>query len=248
MKKKSILFLAFLFILSCKKDAAKEVLALNLEKGYTQTLIYSTSTDNNSNGSMNDATEVKYRVDSIDGSGNYYLTGEIIRMTYNQKMFDETLHFDSRETTNNDPMMTTELMPLINNPFTFKIDKHGEVMEKQKFTKEIVSDLDASTYNIIPLNFPREAISVGHIWTQNKANPAIKSMSMTDEYFYSEPKEKELEILISSKISGMGIMKDTDIKGKYIFDRKTKALISATREMPVQIGGGSATFTILTVE
>lgn len=248
MKKKSTLFFAMFLLFSCKKEAAKEVLALHLEKGYTQTLIYSTSTDNNSNGSMSDATEVKYTVDSVDASGNYYLTGEILRMTYNQKMFDENVHYDSRETTSNDPMMATELQPLINNPFTFKIDKHGEIMEKQKFTKETAGDLDASAYNIIPFNFPKEAIAVGHIWTQNKTNPLLKSMSTTDEYFYSGVKDNEMEISVSSKISGMGVMNDSNVKGKYIFDNKTKALVSAEREMPVQMGGGTATFTILTVK
>lgn len=248
MKKKSILFLIICTLLACKKDVPKEVLALNLPKGYTQTLIYSTSTDQNSNGSMSDATEVKYTVDSIDASGNYYLTGEILRMTYNQKMFDENVHYDSRETAKNDPMMAAELQPLINNPFTFKIDKHGEVMEKQKFTKEVISDLDASTYNIIPFNFPREPIAVGHIWKQTKANPVIKSISTTDEYFYSGGKDNDLEITVSSKAPGMVGMEGTDIKGKYIFDSKTKALISAERAMPVQMGGGTATFTIITVQ
>ncbi|KPH14173.1 DUF6263 family protein [Chryseobacterium sp. ERMR1:04] len=246
MKNIFILASALVTMVSCgKKEVQKENLSLNLDKGFEQTLIYSTSTDGNDNGGMNDATEVKYKVDSVDKESNYYITGEILRMTYNQKMFGEEIHFDSRETTGSDDEMAAEMRPMINNPFTFKIDKYGKILEKQKFTKETASDLGADQYNIIPLVFPHEAIENGFTWKEDTSNPLTKSiMPVSSTYMYKGSKDNKIEIKLTSKMQGGDIMKDTDIEGKYIFDGKTKSLISAERNMPVQMGGGTAKFTI----
>ncbi|MDN3693439.1 hypothetical protein QWZ06_14680 [Chryseobacterium tructae] len=90
MKKISILSVSLMMVVSCgKKDVQKENLSLTLQKGFEQTLIYSTSTEGNGNGGMNDATEVKYTIDSVDKDSNYYVTGEIVRMTYNQKCLEK---------------------------------------------------------------------------------------------------------------------------------------------------------------
>ncbi|MGL6126451.1 DUF6263 family protein [Chryseobacterium artocarpi] len=136
MKKISILSISLMMIVSCgKKETQKENLSLNLQKGFEQTLIYSTSTEGNGNGGMNDATEVKYTIDSVDRDSNYYVTGEIVRMTYNQKMFGEEIHYDSRENSSSDDGMGEEFKPMLNNPFTFKIDKYGKIIEKKSLVK-----------------------------------------------------------------------------------------------------------------
>ncbi|SDI67695.1 hypothetical protein SAMN05421846_111147 [Chryseobacterium taeanense] len=248
MKNISILVTSLLMVVSCqKKELQKENLSLNLPKGFEQTLIYASSTEGNSNGGMNDATEVKYRVDSVDKNSNYYITGEIMRMTFNQKMFGEEIHFDSRETSNtDDDGMGEEFKPMINNPFIFKIDKFGNILEKQKFTKEAADESALSQYNIIPFAFPRETVEEGFTWNVDTSNPVIKSiMPVTSNFTYKGTKNNKVEFVINSKMQGVeGIMKDTDIAGKYFFDSKTKALISAERNMPVQIGGGTATFSI----
>ncbi|KQT35454.1 hypothetical protein ASG22_00025 [Chryseobacterium sp. Leaf405] len=246
MKNIIIIASALFTIVSCeKKEVQKENLSLNLQKGFEQTLIYSTSTTGNNNGGMNDATEVKYIIDSVDKDSNYYVTGEIMRMTYNQKMFGEEIHFDSRENTNSDEEFGDEFKPLINNPFTFKIDKYGKILEKQKFTKEISGDLNADQYNIIPVVFPHEAIETGFTWKEDTSNPLTKSiMPVSSSFTYKGTKDNKIEVALNSKMEGGAIMKDTDIEGKYIFDAKTKSLISAERNMPVQMGGGTASFTI----
>lgn len=247
MKNISILATSLLMVISCqKKELHKENLSLNLQKGFEQTLIYASSTDGNNNGGMNEATEVKFRVDSVDKSSNYYITGEIMRMTFNQKMFGEEIHFDSREASDNDDGMGEEIKPMINNPFTFKIDKFGNILEKQKFTKEAADESSLSTYNIIPFSFPRETVEEGFTWKVDTSNPLTKSiMPVTSSFTYKGTKDNKVEFAINSTMQGVeGMMKDTDIKGKYVFDSKTKALISAERNMPVQVGGGTATFTI----
>ncbi|OCA72412.1 hypothetical protein BBI01_09815 [Chryseobacterium artocarpi] len=245
MKKIFILSISLMMIVSCgKKETQKENLSLNLQKGFEQTLIYSTSTEGNGNGGMNDATEVKYTIDSVDRDSNYYVTGEIVRMTYNQKMFGEEIHYDSRESSSSDDGMGEEFKPILNNPFTFKIDKYGKIIEKQKFTKEVPKDLHLDQYNIIPVAFPKETVENGFKWQDTTPNPIVKTMSVTNNYTYKGTKDNKIEISVNSKLSGGGMMKDSDIEGKYIFDSKTKTLISAERNMPVQIGGGKATFTI----
>jgi len=247
MKNISILAAACLMVMACqKKEPPKENLALNLPKGFEQTLVYSSSTEGNNNGGMNETTEVKFTVDSVDKSSNYYITGEIMRMTFNQKMFGEEIHFDSRETSGADPEISGDLKPMINNPFTFKIDKFGHILEKQKFVIENADGSSLSQYNIIPFAFPQESVEQGFTWEVDTSNPITKSvMPVTSNFTYKGTKENKVEFAINSTMKGMeGMMKDTDIKGIYLFDAKTKALLSAERNMPVQIGGGTATFTI----
>ncbi len=247
MKNISMLAISLLMVISCqKKELQKEHLSLNLPRGFEQTLIYTSSTDGNSNGGMNEATEVKFHVDSVDKNSNYYITGEIMRMTFNQKMFGEEVHFDSREPSDSDDGLGEELKPMINNPFTFKIDKFGNILEKQKFTKEVSDESSLSTYNIIPFAFPRETVEEGFTWKVDTSNPLTKSiMPVTSSFTYKGTKDNKVEFAINSTMKGVEeVMKDTDIKGKYVFDGKTKALISAERNMPVQFGGGTATFTI----
>ncbi|MDN3693438.1 DUF6263 family protein [Chryseobacterium tructae] len=159
-------------------------------------------------------------------------------------MFGEEIHFDSRESSSSDDEMGMEFKPIINNPFTFKIDKYGKILEKQKFSKEVSGDLRIDQYNIIPLVFPKETVESGFMWKDTTPNPIIKTMSVSNDYMYKGTKENKIEISVKSKMSGGGMMKDSDIEGKYIFDSKTKTLTSAERNMPVQIGGGKATFTI----
>lgn len=246
MKNIFIIASALFTIVACeKKEVQKDKLSLNLQKGFEQTLIYSTSTEGNNNGGMNDATEVKFKIDSVDKESNYYITGEILRMTYNQKMFGEEIHFDSREESNSDDGFGDEFKPLINNPFKFKIDKYGKILEKQKFTREVSDALNADQYNIIPVVFPHEAIENGFTWKEDTSNPLTKSiMPVSSNFTYKGTKDNKIEIAVNSKMQRGAIMKDTDIEGKYIFDSKTKSLISAERNMPVQMGGGTASFTI----
>ncbi|GEN74631.1 DUF6263 family protein [Chryseobacterium hagamense] len=247
MKNISILTAACLMAVACqKKELQKENLSLNLPKGFEQTLIYSSSTEGNNNGGMNEATEVKFRVDSVDKSSNYYITGEIMRMTFNQKMFGEEIHFDSREASGTSDEMTEDIKPMINNPFTFKIDKFGNILEKQKFIGEGLDGSDVSQYNIIPFAFPRESVEQGFTWRVDTSNPMTKAiMPVASNFTYKGRKNNKVEFAVNSTMKGMeGMMKDTDITGTYVFDAKTKALLSAERTMPVQIGGGTATFTI----
>ncbi|MCD1117309.1 DUF6263 family protein [Chryseobacterium turcicum] len=247
MKKTSTILFILTLLASCqKKEIHKEDLSLNLKKGYEQTLIYTTSTVGNKNGEMNDTTEVKYKVDSVDQDKNYYITGEVLRMNFSQNMFGETIYYDSRDQSNSDFGLGAEIKPVINNPFTFKIDKHGKVLEKHKFKAEISKDLDPSQYTLIPLSFPNESVDVGFMWKGKVINTLTKFLPVTTDYTYRGIKDGKIEVSVLSRMSGMSnVLKDTEINGKYLFDSKTKALISAERQMPVQSGGGTVTFEII---
>jgi len=249
MKKIAFFVIASIGVLSCsKKNSEKVNLALHLDKGFEQTLVYTLSTEENKNGGMNESTEVRYKVDSVDKDGNYYLTGEIVRMSFNQKMFGESISYDSRdENAVDESGLAAEIKPVLNNPFTFKINKHGEIIEKQKFQKEVSGGLDAEPYNIIPLQFPRENIEVGFKWKENVANPLLKSAKAQTEYTYNGTNENRIEILLNSTITGIPMTKDSKIAGKFVFDSKTGILISGERTMPIQLGGGTATFKIIPV-
>lgn len=242
-----ILSSALLMALSCsKKENSAEKLSLHLTKGFEQTLIYSTSTEGNKNGGMNDVTEVKYRVDSIDRDSSYCITGEIMRMTFNQSMFGQEIHYDSREESGSDDGMGEEFRPLIHNPFVFKIDKYGKVLKKQKFSREVPEDMNAESYNIIPLVFPSETVEKGFSWKEKVASPLMKSMSVSNTYTYKGIRDQRIEISVRSMMPGFsGFTEDTEIEGKYLFDRKTGVLISAEKNMPVQTGGGTASFSIM---
>lgn len=247
MKNISIFAVACLMAVAWqKKELQKENLSLNLLKGFEQTLIYSSSTEGNSNGGMNEATEVKFRVDSVDKSYDYYITGEIIRITFNQKMFGEEIHFDSRETSGSDDEISGDTSLMISHPLTFKIDKFGNILEKRKFIREDADGSRLSQYNMIPFAFPRESVEQGFTWEVDTSDPMTKSiMPVTRNFTCKETKDNKVGFAINSTMKGMeGMMNDTDIKGKYVFDSKTKALLSAERNMPVQIGGSTATFTI----
>lgn len=246
MKNIIILSSALLMALSCsKKEVPAEKLSLHLTKGFEQTLIYSTSTEGNKNGGMNDVTEVKYRVDSIDRDSSYYITGEIMRITFNQSMFGQEIHYDSREESGTDDGMGEEFRTLLNNPFAFKINRYGKVLEKQKFSREVPEDMDAEPYNIIPLVFPSETIEKGFSWKEKVVSPLMKSISVSNTYIYKGTKDQRIEISVRSMMPGFsGFTEDMEIEGKYLFDRKTGVLISAERNMPVQTGGGTASFSI----
>ncbi len=247
MKLIFILVLPLVLVLSCDKtsDKPKEEMALNLQKGFEQTLIYSLTTSGNKNGNMNESTEVKYRVDSVDQMGNYYLTGEILRMTYNQEMFGESLHYDSSEKTGNDELFSEEIDPLINNPFTFKVNKFGEVSGNHKFATEVNSELEINQYNIVPLKLPKEKISEGFSWSDLAPNPLFKSQESKTDYTITKIDDNDIEIDFKGESKGMEpFTKDVPIIGKYILDRKTKVLKSGERKLDVQIGGGEAIFTI----
>lgn len=248
MKKLTTVVLASFLAMSCqKKESEKRDLSLHLNKGFEQTLIYSTTTNGNSNGGMNDVTEVKYHVDSVDQLNNYYITGEITRMTFSQNMFGETVYFDSRDTENKqDDGMGEEIKPLINNPFTFTINKYGKILKKHQFKNEIPEFFSAKQYNIIPLAFPEEAVEIGHSWKENTTNPMTKMLPVTTDYTYRGEKNNKIEVSLLSRMSGMdGVLKETEVEGKYVFDSKTGTLFSAERKMPVQMGGGTATFEIM---
>ena len=244
-----------MLIINCKSNTNGETLSpyLNFEEGFSQILVSGTETISNQMGSLNEINETEFVLDSISIDSTYHFTGKIIRLKYNSDMFGESESFDTDNMKNPSQMTSTELefyneiKASLNNPFSFEIDKRGNMIKLPKFKDESYSYLnsDIERRTVSPVIFPDEELYVDYKWTQKTNNPLIASQKINFTYTVAEINEAHIILDVEMVMDGIGSMLNkSNAKGSYKIDKKTKRFIEGERVMEMQIGGGKAVYKI----
>lgn len=258
--KKSLLIYTILvsFLVGCTQKSTDKVnSALNFEKGFTQTLVFGTSTSASKMGFFEDKSEVQFRLDEITSDGSFVFTGKVVRMQYTSDMFGEKGSVDTEiiKALNNTSKMSEaeqeiyrDIKRFLDQEYTFTLDKYGNLIEKTQFKDQSLF-LDTSGIQnltvLATMSFPKEDLAVGVTWDYNTTNPLIESQKIKYTYTVDDITKDKIFIAVQMEMDGIGgMLQKTSAEGRYEIDRETKRFIKGTRTMKMQTGGGKATYSI----
>ena len=234
-------FFAMTFLISCSQNKEEIDLKFNPKIGDQHTIVSQMVTTGNEQMSMKSTMVVRFKVTSKDNENVYTLLSDLRTIKMETKMFGEVEKYDS---TKDESLMTTdersmheEFKNALESNFEIRIDEKGNIVEpfhaiNGNPSTEAIIDIDN-----IQLVFPKEKVTVGSEWKNEKTNP-LTAQKTHSTYTIKDITESEIIISVAAEIDGVsGLLGKSKVEGEYILNKKDCTLIKGTLAMDLQMGG-----------
>lgn len=239
-----LLLVAFVVVLSgCKKEETSEsvansekvLLRLNLEKGFSRLVTYSSNATANGEPMMNEGLGLTVVVDAVsEGTDPQYTFTSIVKyMNMESSVMGEADNYDSsKKVSDMSPSELewhAELGRFIDKPMTFVLDSRGKIVKS--FTADGVRPIDSPIeLNNFQIPFPEKEVGIGDSWNGEYPN-LLNGAMVKNTYTVTDITDKAVQIAVVSTVPGIeGVMKENKLNGAYSIDRKTGLLLQGTME------------------
>lgn len=246
MKSKLLLLLLPLTFLGCgnKKPV---LLRLHYSPGDEITYIFQQKTFGTSEFEINNETEMKLSVDSVNGD-NITFAGKLVALKTHSKVMGQEEDYDSRK--NGADMnyqqreMHQSFMKALSENYTLTMNNRGVVVQPFKNWSGAVVEAPIDI-NVAQLVFPEKPVSVGYTWTAKRKNP-ILNRENTFKYTIDKITDTEVIIAVEADLSLKPLTADAKSTGKYTIDLKTGKLLTGYMETKLPTVNGRALMSIFT--